>query len=267
MTTWQITALKYAEYVGTVGHYFYGSAADPHDAPWPIDYFVWLLRSDDGSEPDIVIDTGYTAEVAAKRGRTHLRTPAEALDGVGCDAAAVQTVILSHLHYDHVGDISPFAAARFVVQDREMAFWTGRYASRKEFRSVMEVDDVVALVRANYDGRLLFVDGDDDVAPGVSVHHVGGHSAGLQAIRVATRQGPVVLATDAAHFYANLEGDVPFAILHDLAGMYGAFDRLRKLAGRTGIVVPGHDPRLFERFVPVAGREGVAVQISIDGGR
>lgn len=260
--TWQITVLKYAEYVGTKGHYFYGSAGDPHDAPWPIDYFVWLLRCDDGSEPDIVIDVGYTAEVAARRGRTHLRTPAEALDLVGCDAATTATVILSHLHYDHVGDISAFPAASFVVQDREMAFWTGRYASRAEFRGVMEVEDVLALVRANYDRRLSFVDGDDEVAPGVSVHLVGGHSAGLQAIRVETRSGPVVLATDAAHFYANLDNDAPFAIMHDLAGMYGAFDRLRKLAGRRGIVVPGHDPLILQRFEPVRGAEGIAARIA-----
>jgi glyoxylase-like metal-dependent hydrolase (beta-lactamase superfamily II) len=133
-TLWEIYAVKYAEYVGTVGHYFHGSAGDPHDAPWPIDYFVWLLRAVDGSEADIVVDVGFGASVAAKRGRTHLRTPAAGLDALGCVAGDVGTVILSHFHYDHVGDLSPFEAARFVVQDREMAFWTGRYASRKEFR-------------------------------------------------------------------------------------------------------------------------------------
>lgn len=257
--TAEIYALKYAEYVGTRGHYFYGTAGDPHETPWPIDYFVWLIRTGDG---DIVVDVGYTAEVAAKRGRTHLRTPAAALAGLGVDAAAVPTVVLSHLHYDHVGDISPFSSARFVIQEREVAFWMGRYASRKEFKVVVEVSDLHDILQANYDGRLWFVDGDEEIADGVSVHLVGGHSAGLQAITVRTPTGPVVLAVDATHFYANIENDAPFTILHDLAGMYRAFDRLRALAGRHGTIVPGHDPEIMKRYPAVEGLEGVAVRIA-----
>lgn len=257
--TVRIYALKYAEYMGTRGHYFYGTAGDPHESPWPIDYFVWLIRTDDG---DIVVDVGYTAETAARRGRTHLRSPASALAGLGIDAASVGLVILSHFHYDHVGDISPFGTARFVVQEREMAFWTGRYASRREFGVVVEVSDMHDLLQANYDRRLWFVDGDAEVAPGVGVHLVGGHSAGLQAVKVETASGPVVLAVDASHFYANLEGDAPFTVMHDLAGMYGAFDRLKELAGPGGVIVPGHDPEIMKRFPAVPGQEGVVVRIA-----
>lgn len=255
----EVYAIKYGEYVGTRGHYFYGSAGDPHEAPVPIDYFVWLIR---GPAGDVVVDLGFRAESGGRRGRTHLREPAAALASLGADAAAVPWVVVSHFHYDHIGDLTPFASARFVVQDREMAFWTGRYANRREFRNVVEVDDVVAVVRAGYARRLHWVDGDGEVVPGVTVHLVGGHSAGLQVVRVATGRGVVVLAIDAAHFYENLERDAPFATLHDLAGMYGAFDRLRELAGRDGLIVPGHDPEVLRRFPAVPGLDGVAARIA-----
>jgi glyoxylase-like metal-dependent hydrolase (beta-lactamase superfamily II) len=257
--THEIYAVKYGEYVGTRGHYFYGSAGDPHEVPVPIDYFVWLIR---GPEGDIVVDVGFRRESGTQRGRTHLREPADGLAALGVDCRTVPLVILSHFHYDHIGDLSPFQAARFVVQDREVAFWTGRYAHRREFRKVVEVDDVVAVVRAGYGGRLRFVDGDAEVVPGVTVHLVGGHSAGLQVVKVATAGGDVVLAIDASHFYANIEADAPFATLHDLAGMYGAFDRLHELAGPAGVIVPGHDPEVLRRYPAVPGLDGVAVRIA-----
>lgn len=256
--SYEVYAVKYGEWVGTRGTYFYGSSGDPHNAPVPIDYFVWLLR---GPAGDVIIDLGFRQESGTKRGRTHLRDPADGLRLLDVDCDTVQTVVLSHFHYDHIGDISPFPAAKFVVQDSEMAFWTGRYAARREFRHSVEPVDVLALVQANFDRRLQWVDGEEELVPGITVHHVGGHTAGMQSVRVQTATGTVVLAIDAAHFYENLERDAPFNTMYSLAGMYGALDKLRALAGRGGIVVPGHDPQLLERFPAVAGLEGIAVRI------
>ncbi|MBM3684329.1 MAG: N-acyl homoserine lactonase family protein [Actinobacteria bacterium] len=260
----EVYACKFAEHTGTRGHYFYGSAGDPHDAPVDLDFFVWLIRPV-GSTTDadsVVVDAGFCAEVAARRNRRHLRRPSDALAALGVDVANVRTVVLSHLHYDHIGDLEPFELARFVLQEREMAFWTGRFAGRREYRALVEPDDVAGLVHANFAGRVHWVDGDAEIAPGVSVHLVGGHSPGLQAVRVATAAGPVVLALDAAHFWSNLEADLPFGIVHDLAGMYAAFDRLRELSGPDGMVVPGHDPALMRRYLAVEGLNGVAVRIA-----
>ena len=257
-STFKVYAVRYATREARSGEHFYGH--DPHDAPMPMDYFVWAAVS---SEHTVVVDAGFTAEVAARRGREHLRCPTEGLGNLGIESARVPIVVVTHLHYDHVGNLGKFPAATFVVQEEEMAFWTGRHAGRPHFRGIVEVEDVLHLVRANFAGRVRFVAGSAEVVPGIQVHRVGGHSTGLQIVSVNTARGNVVLASDATHFYANIEQDRPFSIVADLAQMYGAFDTVRSLADSPLHVVPGHDPLVMERFPTAgAGLEGIAVQIA-----
>ena len=254
----EVYAIRYATREARSGQHFHGG--DPHDAPMPIDYFVWAAVSD---EHTVVVDSGFTAEVAAKRGREYLRCPTEGLHEIGVDCERVACVILTHLHYDHVGNLEKFPEATFVVQEEEMAFWTGHYAGREHFRHTVEVEDVIHLVRKNFEGRLRFVDGNEEIVPGIEVYRAGGHSAGLQMVGIETEKGNFILASDATHFYANLEEDRPFSIVHDLSRMYGAFDLVRSLADSPAHVVPGHDPRVMERF-PAArkGLEGVVARIA-----
>jgi glyoxylase-like metal-dependent hydrolase (beta-lactamase superfamily II) len=116
------------------------------------------------------------------------------------------------------------------------------------FGRAIEVDDVVALVRYNYAGRLRFVDGEQEILPGISVHKVGGHTAGMQIISVQTRHGRAVVASDASHYYHNIEKNVPFMTLHDIPGMYRGFQRIRELADTPELIIPGHDPLVQERL-------------------
>ena len=113
--------------------------------------------------------------------------------------------MVTHLHYDHVGNFELFPAATLHLQEREMHYATGRYMCQECFRGAFEVEDVVGMVRQVYAGRVRFHDGDAELFPGVSLHLIGGHTMGLQVVRVATRRGWVVLASDASHFYANME--------------------------------------------------------------
>ena len=71
---YEVYAIKYARRDARRADHFVGG--DPHDAPMPMDYFVWLIRN---AERTIVVDTGFTAEVAAKRKREYIRTPKAAL--------------------------------------------------------------------------------------------------------------------------------------------------------------------------------------------
>lgn len=256
MPPYELYAIKYGEREGRRSEFFYGG--DPHDGPLPLAYYVWAAVS---PQQTVVIDCGFSPETAMRRGRVLQRTPAEGLRLLGIDAARVEQVIVTHLHFDHAGSLDDFPNATFVLQDRELAFWTGRYAGRTAFRAIVEPDDIVGLVRRNFAGRVRFVDGSAEVAPGIVVHHVGGHAAGLQVVAVETARGRVVLASDATHFYANLEEDRPFAIVHDLPGMYDAFDTLRRLADSPDHIIPGHDPLVMARYPAVPGLEGIAARL------
>lgn len=254
---WEVYALKYAHHERRASENFIGG--DPHDGPMPLDYFVWLLRAGDR---EIVVDTGFSAAMAAKRAREHLRCPAAALSLLGCDARAVKDVVITHLHYDHVGNFELFPAAEFHLQDLEMHYATGRYMRHGVFRGAYEVEDVVGMVRRVYAGRVRFCDGDAEIAPGVSVHLIGGHTMGLQVVRVATRRGHVVLASDAAHFYANMQEVRPFPIVWSVADMVEGYAKLAALAESPAHIIPGHDPLVMARYpAPSPAVEGIAVRL------
>jgi len=254
---YEVYAIKYAQHARLAAENFIGG--DPHDGPMPLDFFVWLVR---GPGRDIVVDTGFSAAAAIRRRREHLRCPSAGLRLLGCEAAAVRDVLITHLHYDHVGNFDLFPAAQFHLQDREMQYATGRHMGTPVHSGAFDVEDVVGMVRSNYAGRVRFHDGDAEIAPGVSVHLIGGHTLGLQAVRVATRRGWVLLASDASHFYANLEQVRPFPIVANLADMVQGYARLRALAESPAHIIPGHDPLVLARYpAPGPDLQGIAARL------
>jgi glyoxylase-like metal-dependent hydrolase (beta-lactamase superfamily II) len=164
----------------------------------------------------------------------------------------VSDVVITHLHWDHAGNIDLFPTATFHIQDAEMAQATGRCICHKWFRRQSEVDDVVALVRNLYAGRVAFHDGDGEIAPGVTVHLIGGHTGGLQVVRVHTARGWVVLASDAVHYWTNIEERNPFPAA-DVLGAIEGFAVVEKLADGPTHIIPGHDPAVLTRFPPLRG--------------
>lgn len=242
---WKVYALKYADRNTRVrGDSF---IFDDHPAaPHGMDYFVWLLESGDWR---IVVDTGYEAPEADRRDRPILRDPASALAALGVQAETVDTVIITHLHYDHAGGLHRFPNATFHLQAAEMAFATGPCMCHPTLRMPYTADHVCQMVQRVYSGRVVFHDGMGMVAPGVRVHCVGGHSRGLQVVEVETEHGPLCLASDATHYYENFLNGKPFPIVADLQGMLDGFTTLRRLAGGSADrVIPGHDPLVTEYF-------------------
>jgi glyoxylase-like metal-dependent hydrolase (beta-lactamase superfamily II) len=257
----RVYAVKYAERDARRPEHFLGG--DEHDVPMPMDYFVWAVVGDDRTW---VVDTGFEAADAERRGRRLLRTATEALAMVGVDAATVEDVILTHLHYDHAGGVAQFPYARFHLQDREMAFATGRHMAQPVFNHAMTADHIAALVHAVHAGRVAFHAGDAELAPGLSVHLLGGHTDGLQVVRVSTAGGWLVLASDASHYYENMERGRPFPIVFDVGAMVAGYTTLRQLASSPDAVIPGHDPLVLQRFPPAGpGLEGVAVRLDLSG--
>ena len=199
---------------------------DPHDGPMPMDYFVWLIRNGDRQ---FLVDTGFNAEAAAARGRQLLRSPIAALAALGISAAHVSDVIITHMHYDHAGNIDLVPGARLHVQEKELQYTVSKYMGFKPLRHAYSVRDVELMVRRLYNDEIVFHDGDSQVAPGVELVHVGGHTMGLQAVRVHTERGWVVLASDASHYYDNILNEAPFPVVHDVGAMLAGHRRLMSL--------------------------------------
>lgn len=240
---YEIHAIRYAHLERTARHNFIDG--DAHDGPMPLDYFVWTIS---GRGRTWVVDTGFDAAMAKQRRRQLLRPVGDGLKAIGIDAAAVQDVIITHMHYDHAGNHSLFPAARYHLQSEEMAFCTGSAMCHAPLRAPFDVSDVQAMVARVFGERVVFHDGDAELAPGLTLHRVGGHTRGLQVVRVHTSRGWVVLASDAMHFYANWQQCRPFPIVENVTAYLEAFRRIEALADSPRHVVPGHDPLVLRRY-------------------
>jgi len=257
---YDVFAIRYATVARKGAENFIGG--DPHEAGDRMDYFVWLARN---SRHTYVIDTGFNEDAAKRRKRDFLRSPAEGLKLLGVDAASVKDVIVTHLHYDHIGNFDLFPAAQFHLQDREMAYATGRHMATPFFSHAFELDEIVAMVRNVYAGRVTFHDGDADIAPGLSVHFVGGHTLGLQVVRIWTRLGWLVLASDASHYYRNMEDGRPFPVVANVTQMVDGWKRMRELVDNPHYIIAGHDPLVMRRYSPPGpDLEGIVVRLDAE---
>jgi glyoxylase-like metal-dependent hydrolase (beta-lactamase superfamily II) len=218
----------------------------------PLDYYVWAIIGPHGK---FVVDTGFDAEVARRRKRTMVKPIGDGLNALGISPDAVKDVILSHLHYDHSGNNDLFPNARFHLQDAEIAYVTGRCMTHGHLRSSFEVEEVVGVVRKVFADRVVFHNGVDEIAPGITVHKIGGHTNGLQCVRVMTRRGPVVLAADATHLYKHIEEGRVFPVVYNVGDLLEGYRTIKRLAPSMQHIVPGHDPLVRTRYP--AARPGV----------
>jgi glyoxylase-like metal-dependent hydrolase (beta-lactamase superfamily II) len=234
--------------------------ADAHEAGVPLDYYVWVIRDEHRT---IVVDTGFNAESAGRRGRRMVTEPVVLLKALGVDAAAVSDVVITHLHYDHAGNLGVFAKARFHMQDDEMAYATGRHMAHACLVQPFDVEDVVAAVRHVHAGRVCFHKGSEEIAPGVELHRIGGHTGGLQIVRVRTAGGWLVLASDALHFAENRLSRNPFPLVFHVGEMMEGFRLCERLADGEDRIIPGHDPAVLAKWPRVNGHADI-VRVDLD---
>lgn len=259
--TYELFAIKYAHHDRDASANFIDDP-DPHEGNMPLDYFVWVAKNENRT---VLIDTGFNKQAADERGRELIRCPAESLSLVGADANEIEDTIITHLHYDHVGNFDLFPKTRFHLQDKEMQFATGRYMRHKTLRHSFDIEHVTGMVREVYKERVVFHDGDTDLFPGIKLHFIGGHTMGMQSVTVETARGRVVVASDASHLYHNMWDRNPFRTVFNIGDMMEGHEKLRVLAGADqDLIVPGHDPQVLDFYpAPAPDLEGIVVRLDV----
>jgi len=230
------------------------SGADP-SRRMDIPVMVWLLKGADGRR--VLIDSGFHRDALVRQWKVQgFRSPAAAVEAAGVNAGDITDVIVTHAHWDHVGGIDLFPRATIWIQRDEYRYYTGEAWHAKSTHGGVMEEDMLALVRANLAGRVRFVDGDaQEPLPGIRCHTGGRHTWASQYVTAQTASGRAVFTSDNVYLYENVEKRAPIAQTLDAAANLQAQERIRGLASRLGLIVPGHDPAVFERFPKVA--EGI----------
>ncbi len=241
---WEVYALKYSERNDRTradSFIFEENINQQHD----MDYFIWLLRCNDEL---ILVDTGYDARDAVPRQRPTLREPADALRQFGVRPEDITDLVITHLHYDHAGGLPQFPNATIHIQAAEVAYATGPCMCHDALRMPYTASHLCDLIQRIYSGRVVFYEGDAQIADGVIAYQIGGHSRGLQALGVQTESGTLCLASDASHYYENVFLRKPFPIVVDAQNMLDGFNRLEEIATDRSLIIPGHDPLVTSYF-------------------
>jgi glyoxylase-like metal-dependent hydrolase (beta-lactamase superfamily II) len=268
---YEVLAVRYGTRQASAAEVFlnYHAYREP-DRPLRMDYFFWVARN---PARTIVVDTGFSPAAGAARGRTMLMDTLPALRAAGLTPGDVAQVILTHAHYDHIGGLRAFTGtgtgtgAEVIMTSDEYGFWTGPMGRRGQFAHTAEASELDHLRELRAAGRLTLAGRTRQIAPGIELIQVGGHTPGQAIVAVATAAGPVVLASDAVHYYEELERDRPFSIVASLADMYAAFDQIRELADGGARVVAGHDPLVARRFgAPADARDVITISPGLPAG-
>ena len=254
---YEVLAVRYGTRQASAAEVFlnYHAYREP-DRPLGMDYFFWVARN---PARTVVIDTGFSPAGGAARGRTMLMDTVPALRAAGIAPDEVAQVVLTHAHYNHVGGLPAFTGtdAEVIMTRDEYDFWTGPMGRRGQFAHATEASELSHLRALREAGRLTLAGQSHTIAPGLELTQVGGHTPGQAVVTVAAAGGPVVLASDAVHYYEELERDRPFSTVANLADMYAAFDQIREMGDGGARVVAGHDPLVAERFGGPADAPGV----------
>jgi glyoxylase-like metal-dependent hydrolase (beta-lactamase superfamily II) len=215
-----------------------------------INYYFWCIR---GADETVIVDAGVTPQAAGERELDGYVNPAEVLSRLNINADEVRHVVITHLHFDHAGGVSLFPGATFYVQEEEYRFWQNDpVASRPPFKHVG--DDVSSAYLASLEGtdRLVLLQGDQTIIPGIECLLSPGHTVALQTVAVNTARGTAIIGSDSGHVFRNYEEDWPSALIVDLVGWMRTYDKLRERVSSQDLLFPGHDRRLRENYPQVA---------------
>jgi glyoxylase-like metal-dependent hydrolase (beta-lactamase superfamily II) len=248
MPDYEIYALKYAgPFVRTGAHLMWYQDWDRIEK---INYYIWCIK---GAGQTVIVDAGIAPDLAKERELDGYLNPAEVLSRMDVNAAEVRHVVITHMHFDHANGATLFPAATFYIQESEYRFWVqDPVATRPPFKYIS--DEVSTAYLASLEGtrRLVLLNGDQQILPGIRCLLAPGHTVALQAVEVSTAKGTAILGSDCAHIFRNYSEDWPSVLIVDLVGWMKTYEKLRARVSSPDLLFPGHDRRMLEDYPEVA---------------
>jgi len=216
-------------------------------------YYLWVIK---GMGENIIVDTGTGITEGTKRKLKGYVNPVDVLARIGVNASNVTKVIITHIHFDHVGGMEmfpqAFPKATFYVQKKEFDFWIkDPIGKRRPFVGITDTLANKALAVLEGTDRLKLVSGDKKIMPGMELLLVPGHTIGLQAVMVNTAKGPAIVASDCAHIARSFKEDNPSCLITDMIAWLKSYDKLRAKAP-LDLIFPGHDVIMLQNYPKVA---------------
>jgi len=218
----------------------------------PFAWEAWLVL---GKNRKILVDTGFKDDELARHWDVRdYRTVPSGLAELGIKPGQITDVVLSHAHWDHIGNVLPYTHARVWMQKREFEWASKLVSKERPSRWGVRLVDIRALGVVRSRGLLHLVGKGAAVAHGIIFHDGGGHTKCVQWLEIRTGGpvGTVVLASDNAYVYENIKRLIPTGSTSkpDLDRL--ALKEMLKVASRPDLVIPGHDPGTFKHFPRVA---------------
>ena len=222
----------------------------------PLAFTVWLMR---GGGRTVLMDAGFYRDKFIERWKpVGFMKPSDALAPLGVKPSDVTDIVISHVHWDHLDGADLFPRARIWLQRAEYEHYTNDTGAVLD--RAIDVDDAKMLAKLKAAGRVQLIPGDStEIIPGITVFTGGKHTFASEFATVRTaladgRVGTAVLASDNAYLYENLDSHKAIAQTLDADANLRAQDRMRSLASTLQLIVPGHDPAVFDRFKRISDR-------------
>ncbi|MDF2874503.1 N-acyl homoserine lactonase family protein [Pantoea agglomerans] len=257
---YEVYALRYAEHRDRSRNENFISHDEHDNSPMPLDFYCWLIRSEHAV---LMVDTGFNRELAKKRNRHYYTSPEMLLKKLGINADSIDKIIVTHMHYDHIGNLKAFPNALLYMQEKEMHYCTGRNMLHRYVRAPYDSENIANAVYRLHEGKVRYVGKREEILPGIETLHVGGHTDGLQIVTVNTARGKIVLASDAAHYWCHVDDSTPFPIVMNIPDMLSAHETIKKLVSGMTHIIPGHDPQVRTVFPQFENEENI-VQLHLD---
>jgi len=210
---------------------------------------AWLVMS--GKEK-IIVDTGglplsKIPEFFKPFFQTAEQTLEAQLNRFNTSLDEIEIVINTHLHWDHCYGNSLFKKAHFFVQKKEIDYAKNPHPSHAIGYLVGQQGIDPPFERTNFD----VLQGDVHLAQGIEVILTPGHTPGIQAVCIQTREGLYIIAGDTIPLFENMAVPdearfLPSSIFIDLKDYSQSLDRIKKLGG---FILPGHDLRVLEKTI------------------